>query len=222
MTGGIIRGAVWDIDGTLIDSMPIWNDLGARYLRHQGITPEKELGDILFSLTLEEGVACLKKRYFLRESEQDIREGLMGELAVFYREQVPLKKGVRGCLELLKNNGVAMILTTVGDARLGTAALKRLGVWKYFRGILTCEQLHTSKKEPLIYQEAARILGTAPKETIVFEDVYHGIHSAHEAGFIVAAVEDEASALDQKEIKEEADIYIKHFNEISGLEQMLH
>ena len=77
----MIRGAIFDLDGVLLDSMGIWNDLGARYLRGQGITPEPGLNAILFAMSMEQGAAYLKAHYPLPEGEVEIRDGIAALLA---------------------------------------------------------------------------------------------------------------------------------------------
>lgn len=208
-----IKGAIWDIDGTLIDSMPIWRDLGARFLKKRDILPEKNLGDILFPMTIVQGIRYIKDHYPVEESEEEIRAGLMEEVGIFYRDQVPLKAGVEDILLLMKEGGIPMILATVGDPALEEAALARLGILDYFKEILTCEALSTTKQDPLIYLECARKMGTCPEETLVFEDVCHAIHTAHQAGFVVAGVEDEESLSMREAIREESDLYISDFRD---------
>ncbi|MDD5986281.1 MAG: HAD family phosphatase [Eubacteriales bacterium] len=217
----MLRGAIFDIDGTLLDSMPIWDELGARYLAARGICPEEGLGEILFPMTIEEGVRYLKRRYALPETEETIRSGLMEELALFYRRQVPLKDSAAALLHALADQGIPMMLATIGDPALEEAALRRLGVWDCFEDMLTCEELKTTKKEPRIYLEAASRLGTRPGETLVFEDVYVGVHTAAAAGFPVIAVEDAASSSERAAIRAEADLYIASFRDLPPVRELL-
>lgn len=204
----MIRGMIWDIDGTLIDSMPIWDQLGARYLRKNGIEPEKGLSGILFPMTIGEGVRYLKTRYQLPFSEEEIRKGLMDIFEGFYRQEVPLKRGADVLLKKIAEAGIPMALATIGDRELEEAALQRLGIWKYFRRMFLCDNYHTTKKEAVIYQKAAQYLGLRPEETLVVEDTYQAVHSAHQAGFAVAAVEDDSSREWKTKIMEEADLYL--------------
>ena len=88
-----VQAAVFDIDGTLLDSMPFWDFLGERYLRKRGELPEPGLRDILFPMTVEEGVHYLKTAYYLPDSEGAIRNGLYRIAEKFYREEAALKKG---------------------------------------------------------------------------------------------------------------------------------
>lgn len=204
----MIKGAIFDIDGTLLDSMPIWTDVGARYLRSIGVTPEKGLGEILFSMTMEEGAAYLRRTYDLSQTESEIQKGIVDIIGDFYRYEVPLKAGMREHLEHLSSQNIPMTLATTGERELAEAALTRLGVWQYFSAMFTANELHTSKKEPLIYHTAANFMGTAPHETMVYEDVIHALTTAKKAGFQTTAVEDTASEKDKAAILAIADHYI--------------
>lgn len=208
INGHDIRGAIFDIDGTLIDSMPIWDELGARYLRKAGIMPEADLGKILFPMTIEEGVRYLRRTYHLDEGEDEIRAGLMEELASFYKNEVELKEGARDVLEKFRRAQVPMILASIGDRDLENAALTRLGIRDYFQDILFCEDYGTTKRENKIYLVCAEKLGFPPENIIVFEDVLQAVHAAKSAGFYTAAVYDAASRKDAEKIKKEADLYL--------------
>ena len=91
----MICGVIFDLDGVLLDSMAIWNDLGARYLRGQGLVPEPGLNTILFSMSMEQGAAYLKAHYPLPQSETEILSGIQTMLRDFYYDEVPAKAGAR-------------------------------------------------------------------------------------------------------------------------------
>lgn len=207
----MIKAAIFDIDGTLIDSMAIWDELGARYLRGLSIEPEKDLGKILYPMTIAEGVRYLKTRYELPETEEEIRAGLNSIVERFYREEVQLKDGAAELLKHFRADNIPMMLATIGEPELENAALVRLGVRDYFMGMLNCEDLNTSKKEPLIYLKAAGRMHTKPEETLVFEDVYQAVRSAKAAGFKVCAIRDDASRADWEKMEREADWVIGDF-----------
>ena len=207
----MIRGAIFDADGTLLDSMGIWEDLGARYLRRQGREPRPGLSAILFPMTLEESSAYLREQYQLPQEEADIRQGILDTLADYYRQEVSLKPGVSAFLEQLQEKGIPMTIATTGDAELLEAALARLHVRQYFGRIFTCTELHTTKRQPDIYRAAAAWMSSAPEETLVFEDVLHALRTAAAAGFLTVAVEDAASAQDQEAIRQAAAIYLRDF-----------
>ena len=204
-----------DIDGTMIDSMSIWDSCALRYLKTLGITGEENLGKILFPMTVEEGVRYCKERYQLTQSEEEIRRGMMKIIEDFYRYEVEIKSGVRECLDVLRQKGIRMVLATVGDVELEKAALVRLGIWDYFEKMFACEDYGTTKRESRIYQICAEYLGMKAEEVLVFEDVLTAVESAHRAGFPVVGVYDSASADDQSKIRENAVQYVRNLSEFS-------
>lgn len=201
----MIKGVIWDVDGTLLDSMSIWDDVGARYLKSIDIEPEPGLGDVLFAMSLEEGADYMKSHYNLRESCEQIIDGVLGVIGDFYKYEVQLKPGMARILDEYRDRDILMTVATTSDEELVNAAFKRLGIADYFSRIFTATELHTTKKEPLIYQTAAKFMGCEPNETIVYEDVLHAIRTAKNAEFQTIAVYDEASAHDWKKISEIAD-----------------
>lgn len=214
------RAVIFDIDGTLIDSMPIWDDLGARYLRSLDVTPEPGLGTILFPMTIAEGVQYLRDRYHLQKSAAEIRQGLQQITEYFYREEVPLKKGAMQFVQNLADRDIPMVLATIGETALEEAALKRLGIRQYFQKMFVCEDYHTTKKEAKIYTICASYLGFAPANILVIEDLLQAVRSAGKAGFQTAAVYDAASAADERQLRTEADYYAEDFDELARMLQL--
>jgi HAD superfamily hydrolase (TIGR01509 family) len=208
-----IRGAIFDIDGTLIDSMPIWDELGARYLRSLHIEPEPELGQVLFPMTVAEGVRYLKSHYALSQSEDSIRDGLNAQMEQFYRQEVQLKPGAAEVVKEMYQAGIMLVLATIGDPSLEKAALHRLGIDQYFSQMFVCETYHTTKRESKIYQIAADAMNLAPRHVLVVEDIYQAIHAAGSAGFVTAAIYDAASEQDMPRMKNEADYWFQTFKE---------
>jgi HAD superfamily hydrolase (TIGR01509 family) len=208
-----MRGAIFDVDGTILDSMPIWNNLGIRYLDKHAIKAEENLGEILFQMTMDEAAVYMKERYHLYQTVDEIVQGVLGIVEDFYRYEVGLKPGVDTYLSSLNQKGVPMILATSGDKELATAALTRLGVMGYFQTILTVSDYGTSKHEPDIYRKAAELLQVQPDECVVFEDVFYALETAKAAGFLCAGVKDDASADDWGKIRSIVDYWIEDFTE---------
>ena len=215
----MIKAIIFDADGTLLDSMHIWEELGERYLKAKGICAERNLGSILYPMTLEESSNYLKNRYDIKDKADIIQKDILRLLENFYQKEVLFKKGVLPFLEQMKEKGTKMGIATSGDKTLLISALKRLCAYRYFSAVTTCSELGTSKRESLIYLETAKLLGAEPKETAVFEDVLYGILAAKNAGFLAVAVEDASNLSAQKQLKENADFYIKDFND-TVLEQL--
>ncbi|MCC2255232.1 HAD family phosphatase [Ruminococcus sp. CLA-AA-H200] len=209
----MIKGVVFDVDGVLLNSMPVWENLGELYLERLGVEAEKDLGETLFAMTLEEGAQYLISRYGLDKTPEEIIKGLNREVKDFYVSKVPLKEGVRQYLYEFRERNIPMVIATTGDRENAQAALKRLKVYSYFRGIFTCSEIGSGKNQPDIYYAAALQLDTDPKETLVFEDALHAIQTAKRAGFKTVGVYDRANDRNLAQIWNTADIYLPEFKD---------
>lgn len=215
-----IQGAIFDIDGTLLDSMPIWQDVTSRYLESQGITPEPNLGELIFHMSLKEGIHYVKEHYHLAKSEQEMEDGVVALIQHFYYEEAPLKQGVREFVQQLASEKIPMMLATSGDRDLATHALDRLGLLQDFLALYTCDMFATNKREPKIFQLAQQIIEQEsghpiPRDKIfVFEDSISAIHTAMDAGFQTVGILDMASSGAWEEIKESATLYVSGMDEL--------
>ena len=216
-----LQSAIFDMDGTLVDSMQAWSNIGPTLLRSQGIEPEEGLHEKLNVLTLRQSAQYCKETYGLPQSVDELMEIMNGIMADFYRSEVQLKPGVAKFLSLLKMEGVWMYIATNTDRKLVELALKRLKIDSYFRGIITCGEVGASKGEsPEVYERAMRRLQSNKKDTVIFEDSLHGIRTAKNAGFRVCAIYDLTSDADQEEINRISDYYILSFEEMFETETL--
>lgn len=211
----MMRAAIFDVDGTILDSMGIWEDAGARYLRSIGKEPEEDLGRMLFSMTIEEGAAYVKEHYHMLQSIPEIIQGVLDTVRDFYYEEAPLKNGVRNFLEKLSENRIPAVVATSSEREHVEAAFERLGIGQYFRKIFTCSEVGKGKSDSLIYLTAAKYLEEDPAKTWVFEDALYALRTARSAGFRTVSVYDRYSAGDEEELKRQADIYVRDFAELS-------
>lgn len=202
------------MDGTLLDSMPIWEHAGELYLQSQGKATEVGLSEKLFCMSMEEGAAYMQSAYALPASTEEIIKGVTGVIGNFYREKVQLKEGVCELLERFAAQNIKMVIATSGDKGLVTAAFERLGITKYFSRVFTCTEVGAGKSQPDIYIQAAEFMQTEPEETLVFEDAIHAAQTAKDAGFSVVGVFDESSRKDQEELKRISDFYVETMDNI--------
>ena len=204
-----ITGAVFDMDGTLVDSMKIWSVAGDKYLKEQGIKADDYLGEVLFSMTMEEGAEYMIEQYELDKSREDVIAGINRIVYDFYAEEVELKEGVYEALSKFESAGIPMAVATSTDRELAERALSRTGIDKFFKGIFTCSEIGLSKNHPDIYIAACELLGTERENTWVFEDGLYGLVTAKAAGFKVVGIYDEVSRHDREKLKKESDIYFE-------------
>ena len=216
-----LQSAIFDMDGTLLDSMRIWNDLGPSLLRSMGIEPAPDLGPRLMLMTFRDGAALCKEEYHLSQTVEEIMDMTKAKVRAFYENEVQPKPGVRKFLSLLKMEGVWMYVATNTDRDLVESALKHTGLNSYFRGILTCAEVGAGKKDsPEIYERCMRRLRSTKKDTVIFEDALHAIQTAKAAGFRVCAVYDPSAEADQEEIKALSDYYIRSIEEMFETETL--
>lgn len=207
----MIKGVIFDADGTLLNSMPVWEHLGELYLRSLGIDAEKGLSEVLFTMSMQQGVEYIIEQYHLDLNLEQVMDGLNREMGDFYRNRVPLKEGVREFVEGFKEKRLPMMIATTGDRVNLEVALKRLNIRSCFAGILTCTELGTDKDHPDIYLASALQMDIEPKEALVFEDTYQAVRTAKKAGFPTVAVYDKANDRELGKIWNTADIYLPEY-----------
>lgn len=215
----MIRGCIFDADGTLLDSMRVWDDLGSRYLLTKGQKPEQNLNQILYPMTMAESSAYLKKNYLPELSEKEIQNGFISLIRTYYEKEVPAKKGAVAFVHELHEKNVPLIVATVTDPDMIRSAFERLEILNCFCAVLDTDSIHSDKRHPDIYLQACRIMHTDIRETAVFEDALEPVITAEKAGFPVCAVEDDSNVSQRNEIQKTADLYIHDFNETEKLKR---
>ena len=207
-----LQGAIFDMDGTLLDSMGAWGTLRSDFLRRLGKEPEETLDRALHALSMEEGAAYCVERYGLSMEPKELLRRLGAEMDDFYRRRVRPKAGVERLLSILKMEGVWMYVATATDHPLAETALETAGLGGYFRGVVTCGDAGHEKNHPAVYEMALRRLRCRKEAAVVFEDSLFALRTAKAAGFRTAAVYD-ASEPNQDALRAEADYYIRSFEE---------
>ena len=209
-----ISGAIFDMDGTLLDTMPAWATVGRDFMRAKGRTPPADVDERMLRMSLTEAAEYLRS-LGVDESPEEIRAALNRFVDGFYCNDAPLKPGVKEFLGALRAAGVRMCVATASDRAQAEAAFSRLEVLSYFDRILTCTELSTTKAEPVIFDAARAALGTPRAATWVFEDARHAAETARRAGYPVCAVFD-ASEPDRAGLAATADLYLDSFSGAIG------
>ena len=216
-----LQSAIFDMDGTLVDSMSTWSTAAVNVLRSLGIEPAPDVHAHIADLTVVDGARYGVETHNLSMTTQQFIDRINDYMETFYRTEVQAKPGVKKFLSLLKMEGVWMYIATNTDRHLVEIALKHTGLDGFFRGILTCGEVGIGKKEsPEIYERALRRLRSTKKDTVVFEDALHAIRTAKAAGFRVCAVYDDFEKNSQDEIRALSDYYIQSFEEMFESERL--
>ena len=206
--------AIFDLDGTLLDSMEVWNNLGKDFLKKYNLDPPGNIEEILKTMSLQQSAEYFIREFHINSHPSKIIIELCQMIENNYKFKVQLKPFVLEYLQHLKYDGVQMCIATALEYDCVATALKRLKVYDFFEFILTCSDAQTGKEDPQLFNLAAQRLGVKPKETVVFEDALHAIKSAKTAGCYVVGVYDKSAEADTQEIKKFCDRYITSFREM--------
>lgn len=210
-----IRGAIFDMDGVLLDSMPMWDHAGEIYLARQGIKAEPDLEKVLFTMTMQNGAEYMQEHYGLELPTEKIIAGINDTIHDFYVHEARLKPGVMKLLRLLKRYDIPVTVATSTDRCHVEAALSGNEIMKYVDRIFTCSEVGAGKAvSPKIYELAAEYMGTSISETYVFEDAYHAAKTAQDAGFILVGLYDESSRDRQADLKAHSNYYYHSVDEM--------
>lgn len=212
-----IRGAIFDVDGTLLDSMYIWDTIGETYLRSIGYKPKENLNEVFKNMSLRQAARYYQTEYGVTLSIDEIMDGVNAMLERYYRYEVLLKPGVDKLLARLHQSGVKLCIATATDRYLVEAALSRCEVLTFFDRIFTCNEVGHGKDEPYIFVEALRFLGTEREETVVFDDALYAVRTAKEAGFPVVAIYD-IHEKESEQVRILADLYWDDYSQMGDLQ----
>lgn len=209
-----VEGVIFDMDGTLIDSMSMWENIASDYLTKKGYQPKSNLGSVLKSMSLLQGTEYVIKTYSMKESMKEILDGI-NELAIEkYEKELEPKEGAVELVQSLAKRGVVMCVATASDSKLARLCLERIGVLKLLKGVYTCGEIGVGKDSPKLFEYALEQLGTKKEATYIFEDSLYAVETAKKAGFPVVAIYDEASKEDEIRIKEKANVYINSMTQL--------
>lgn len=204
---------IFDLDGTLIDSMWLWHAIDIEYLNRFGLKPPKDLSSAIEGMSYTETAIYFKERFNISDSVEKIKEDWDNMSHDMYCTQVSLKAGVKCFLDYLKNKKIKIAIATSNRYSLAIDVLKAKGISEYFETIITSGMVGQGKPNPDVYLEAAKQLNVSTDKCIVFEDVVQGIMAGKNAGMKVVAVYDEASSETTEEKKRLADYYVESIDE---------
>ena len=209
-----IEGAIFDLDGTLVDSMWVWSQIDVDYLKSKGHTLPQNLNSEICHLSFTQTANYFKKRFNLSDSIENILYDWNEMAYNHYSENVKLKAGAKEFLNKLKEKNIKIALATSNSIPLLEACLKNNDIYDYFDSITTTDEVSNGKNCPDVYLLAAKKINVDPTKCIVFEDILPAIKGAKSSHMTVVAVHDEHSANDLEGIIEASDKYINSYFEL--------
>lgn len=179
--------SIFDVDGTILDSMEVWSTLASQYVQSLGKVPEKNLDEIVSDMSLEQSATYLKNHYKINKQEERIISEILNFISDFYEYEVNLMPGFK---EFISHYDSINVIGTSCDEELVKIALNRLGVLNYFEDIITCSKVNKSKDDSDFYLACAQALKQRPEDIVVFEDADYCIDVARKVGFKVIKIKD--------------------------------
>lgn len=211
-----IKAVIFDVDGTLIDSMWIWKQVDIEFLGKRGIPLPERLQMEIEGMSYSETAVYFKERFNLPESLEEIKEEWRLMAEDYYKRHIQLKSGAKEFLKLLYDKGLTLGIATSNSRELVDCMLANHGIRKYFSNIRTSCEVEKGKPYPDVYLKVAEDMGIDPCRCLVFEDTLSGVMAAKSAGMRVFAMADEISLESKDKLIELAEGYIHSFNEVMG------
>ena len=202
------KAAIFDLDGTLLDSMKIWSNLCNEFLLRHNINEVIDLDGKLGVISMRNALEYLIREFSIDISIETAYRETWLIVEEFYNLHAQIKPGIPAILEHLQNNNIPCGIITATETGLVIPALKRTGLHGYFKEIFSCSEMNTSKRTPEVFYQMSELLGAEPADTIVFEDALYAALTAKKAGYSVAAVYD-PSEKNPSLLQETADFYCR-------------
>ena len=210
-----MKAALFDFDGTLVDSMPTWGRKVLRILELSGITPPEGILRILTPLGDTGSMKYFKEHFGVTMTKEEMLREMDAFAVPKYAHDILLKEGVREYLEALRAKGVRIFLLTASPRQCFVPCLENVGVASLFEEAWSCEDFKTVKSNPDIYRMAAERMGVSVGDITFFDDNIIALKTAKEAGLRTVGVFDESSATDEAAIRAFTDEYVYALNEAS-------
>ena len=207
------KAYIFDLDGTLFDSMGVWLDIDIAFLKKRGIVAPADYADAVLSMSFPEAAAYTIWRFALPDSVESLLEEWRDMAVYAYGHTVQMKPYAKEYLLALRERGVALAIATSSTPELYEPALRRHGISDWFHAICNAREVGCGKAQPDVFLLAAKKLGVAPSNCVVFEDILAAVKSAKRVGMTVYGVYDSASEADWEEIKSVADGVILDFQD---------
>lgn len=209
-----IEAIIFDLDGTLVDSMWIWKQIDIDFLEKRGIDLPDDLQKAIEGMSFTETAQYFIDRFELKESMDAIKKEWNDMASVFYRERIPLKGNVHQVLTYAQTKEIPLGIGTSNSPELLEVVLESHGIKYDFLSRRTSCEVKAGKPSPDIFLKVAEDLGVSPEKCLVFEDTHAGVLAGKRAGMKVIAIYDALSEKDAPQLKADADVYIMDYSEL--------
>lgn len=209
-----IRGLIFDCDGTLLDTMPAWNQLEADFAREAGVVLNDEQLEELRAAPIDECAGIFHNRYGLGESPQDVLGKMDAALMGYYREKATPLSGVVSLLEQARTRGIPCVVVTSSPERYVVAGLRHAGIAGYFERLITTDGVGLSKQDTRIWELALDILGSTPETTWGFEDSVYAVKVMRKVGIRTVGAWDCDETGTYEQLAAAADIAVRSLEEL--------
>lgn len=209
-----IKGFIFDLDGTLLDSMSLWQEVDRKYLARFGIAFDPSFSEDIKTMTFNESAKYFIKKFNIQKSEEEIKADWNEMVEIEYRDNIQCKEGVIAFLNDLKSKNIKMCIATSCNKKHAEMALKRLKIEDYFDFIYTSNEAGKNKEHPTIFEHCAIKMNLDKTQCMVVEDLYMALKVAHDANFKTLAIYDDLHQHEINKIKEIADEFIYSFKEL--------
>lgn len=206
-----IEAVIFDLDGSLVDSMWLWRAIDIEYLGRFGIPLPEDLQSKIEGMSFNETANYFKENFQIPDPVEKIKEDWNRMAWDKYANEVPLKPGIAEFLEACRTNGIKLGIATSNSRELVENIATVHGLKDHFSCIMTGCDVGRGKPAPDIYLAVAKALGVSPARCLVFEDIIPGIRAGLSAGMRVCAVEDAYSIPQREEKRGLADFYIEDY-----------
>ena len=212
-----IKLAIFDLDGTLIDSTSLWADIDKEFFYKRGMEIPPSYNEEIAHIGLQKAAELTVEKYVPNEKVEDVIKEWIDMSVHAYKETIPLKEGALDLLKILKDNGVIIALATANSKDIYEPCLTRLEMLEHFATIVDVNSCKEGKNSPEIYDRIAEQFHAKREETLVFEDMIVPIITAYKAGYNVVGVYDKASTKDEQAVINNSHLYIKNYSEVIKL-----
>lgn len=212
-----MKNLIFDLDGTIIDSLYIWEQLAYEYIKGLGYKVDRDISREIETMNLEEASRYLREKFSLNKTEEEIRDELKDLIKKYYEEKFQAKEGLIDFVKKSYRAGYNLVVGTTIEEDLAGIILKRLGIDRYFKRIFTEENLKLSKRDSLYYEKILEFMDFKPEDSILFEDSLYALESAKKVGLKLVLIRDTYHEKDFARASSLADLVIENFTDLEEI-----